>query len=229
MKNSGVPIVKEGLPFLLVFLVATLAFVVGGIYSASILCGLIAVYIAYFFRNPERLPPVGWAMVCSPADGKVIHVGEAKESTFSGEKRLKISIFMNLFDVHVNRVPVDGTVKNMKYRRGRFMAANEDRASEENEHNAILLETSEEAGHQPVVLVQVAGLVARRIICYPTIGVFILKGQRMGLIRFGSRCDLYLPLTAKPLVKVGDRVLGGESSIAQLAKVETEGEDSSGS
>src|SRR5690606_37407022 len=123
----------EGLPFLLVFLVATLAFAVGGLWSGSIFFGLVTGYVAYFLRNPERLPPVGWATVCAPADGKVIYVGTVKESTFTQQKMLKISIFMNLFDVHVNRVPVDGTVKDMKYKRGRFMAANEDRASEENE------------------------------------------------------------------------------------------------
>jgi phosphatidylserine decarboxylase len=115
--------------------------------------------------------------------------------------------------VHVNRVPIDCTVKNIKYHKGQFMAASEDRASEENERNALLLETSH--GEQ-LVLVQVAGLVARRIVCYPTIGAFLLRGQRMGLIRFGSRCDLYVPTTAKVLIKRGERVLGGETIVAEL-------------
>ena len=120
---------------------------------------------------------------------------------------------MNLFDVHVNRVPVDGTIKDMKYHKGRFIAASEENASEENERNAILLETGKGVR---LVLVQVAGLVARRIVCYPGIGAFVLKGQRMGLIRFGSRCDVYVPKSSEVLVKVGDKVLGGETILAQL-------------
>ncbi|MEZ4749857.1 MAG: phosphatidylserine decarboxylase family protein [Bdellovibrionota bacterium] len=221
MKNEGIPVVREGLPFVFVCLVATVAFAVGGWWPAAIVFGLLTTFVAFFFRNPERLPPVGRAMIASPADGKVIYVGPAPESEFlDGQERLKISIFMSLMDVHVNRVPVDGTVRNIKYHKGRFMAAFEDRASEENERNALLIETP--SGDQ-IVLVQVAGLVARRIVCYPTAGMFILKGQRMGLIRFGSRCDLYLPVSAKVLVRRGDMVLGGETTLAQLPQAVTEG------
>src|SRR4051812_12019259 len=207
------PIVKEGMPFLLVFLIAGLAFAVGGLWQVSVPFLLFTGYVAFFFRNPERLAPIGSAMVASPADGKVIYTGPARENEFLTEEMTKVSIFMSLFDVHVNRVPVDGTVRNMKYRKGRFMAASEDRASEENEHNALLFETQ---GGEPLVMVQVAGLIARRIVCYPTIGAFILKGQRMGLIRFGSRVDLYVPLTAELLVKNGEKVLGGETIVAKL-------------
>ena len=152
-------------------------------------------------------------MIASPADGKVILVGQAVEGEFFKEETHKISIFMSLWDVHVNRVPVDGTVRDMKYHRGRFMAAFEDRASEENERNAILIETGK---GQRLVVVQVAGLVARRIVCYPSVGAFVLKGQRMGLIRFGSRCDVYLPKSAEVLVKPGEKVLGGETILARM-------------
>lgn len=214
MKNSGVPIVAEGVPFVLIAAGAAIAFYVGGIWTISLFFWLATAYILYFFRNPERLPPVGSAMVAAPADGRVIFAGEAVEHEFTKQKMRKISIFMNLFDVHVNRVPVDGTIRNMKYRKGRFMAASEDRASEENEHNALLFETQ---NGEPLIMVQVAGLIARRIVCYPTIGAFILKGQRMGLIRFGSRVDLYVPLTAEILVKNGEKVLGGETIVAKLA------------
>jgi phosphatidylserine decarboxylase len=207
------PIVQEGIPFLLVFLLVGVACAVGGFWQVSIPCFLFAIYVAFFFRNPERLPPIGSAMVGSPADGKVIYVGPAKEAEFLNEEMTKISIFMSLWDVHVNRVPIDGTVKNMKYRKGRFMAASEDGASQENERNALLIETSR---GEKIVLVQVAGLIARRIVCYPTIGAFILKGQRMGLIRFGSRCDVYLPKSAEVCLKLGDRVLGGETILAKL-------------
>lgn len=215
MKNNGVPIVAEGVPFVLIAVGAAVAFYVGGLWPVSAFFWLVTAYILYFFRNPERLPPVGSAMVAAPADGKVIYTGEALEAEFLKEKMRKVSIFMNLFNVHVNRVPVDGTVRNIKYRKGRFIAASEDRASEENEHNALLLET--QAG-QKLVMVQVAGLIARRIVCYPTIGAFILRGQRMGLIRFGSRVDLYVPLTAEVMVKVGEKVVGGETVVARLAE-----------
>jgi phosphatidylserine decarboxylase len=213
LKNEGVPIVKEGLPFLLIAVVAAFAFWLGGLWPLSVLFAGLSVFIAYFFRNPERLAPVGANLVCSPADGKVIFIGPAKENEFIKEEMQKVSIFMSLWNVHVNRVPIDATVKNMKHHRGQFMAAFEDRASEENERNCMLLETGK--GTQ-LVLVQVAGLVARRIVCYPPIGSFLLKGQRFGLIRFGSRCDMYFPKNAKILVKMGDKVLGGETLLAEL-------------
>jgi len=213
LKNNGVPIVKEGLPFLFIALVASIAFWIGGIWPLSVLFVGLTLFIAFFFRNPERLAPVGAHLVCSPADGKVIFIGVVKENEFLKEEMQKISVFMSLWDVHVNRVPIDGTIKNMKHHRGRFMAAFEDRASEENERNCMLLETSK--GVQ-LVLVQVAGLVARRIICYPGIGAFLLKGQRFGLIRFGSRCDMYFPKEAVILVKIGQKVMGGETLLAEL-------------
>ncbi len=142
MKNNGVPIVKEGLPFLFIALVASIAFWIGGIWPLSVLFVGLTLFIAFFFRNPERLAPVGAHLVCSPADGKVIFIGVVKENEFLKEEMQKISVFMSLWDVHVNRVPIDGTIKNMKHHRGRFMAAFEDRASEENERNCMLLETS---------------------------------------------------------------------------------------
>lgn len=209
--------VKEGIPFLLIGLVAMLGcFTVTNLWPVGIVFGLLSLYVIFFFRNPERLAPIGSSLVASPADGRVIYVGPARENEFLKEETQKISIFMSLFDVHVNRVPVDGTVRNIKYYKGRFMAAFEDRASEENERNAMLLETSK---GEKLVLVQVAGLVARRIICYPPVGAFILKGQRMGLIRFGSRCDLYLPKNCEILVKNGEKVLGGETILAKLKEI----------
>ncbi len=213
MKNEGMPVVQEGIPFLLVFLLAAVAFAVGGLWQAVLPCLLVLGYVAFFFRNPERLAPVGASMVACPADGKVIYVGSATEPEFSKEVRQKVSIFMSLWDVHVNRFPVDGTVKDMKYRRGSFLAAWEEAASLENERNALLVETNH---GERLVVVQVAGLIARRIICYPSIGSFVLKGQRFGLIRFGSRVDVYLPLDAEVLVKVGERTLGGETILAKL-------------
>lgn len=213
MKNEGVPVVKEGIPFLLVFLAGAFGFWLGGFWPFTLLFLFLTAFSAYFFRNPERLPPIGAALVASPADGKVIYVGPAKDTEFTQEEMLKVSIFMSLFDVHVNRAPIDGTIRDMKYHKGRFLAASEDRASEENERNAMLIETGR---GQKLVLVQVAGLVARRIVCYPGVGAFTLKGQRIGLIRFGSRCDMYFPRDTQIAVKKGDRVLGGETILAQL-------------
>jgi len=213
LKNEGVPIVKEGLPFLGLSLMASVAFWIGGWWPLSVFFLALSLFIAFFFRNPERLAPVGAQLVCSPADGKVIFVGLAKENEFIKEEVQKVSIFMSIWNVHVNRVPIDATVKNIKHHRGRFMAAFEDRASEENERNCMLLETAKGV---KIVLVQVAGLVARRIVCYPNVGAFILKGQRFGLIRFGSRCDIYFPKEAQILVKTGDTVLGGETLLAEL-------------
>lgn len=215
MKNEGVPIVKEGLPFIALVGVASVGFAIGGIWPLSLLFLLLTLFTVYFFRNPERLAPIGSLLAVSPADGKVIFVGKAVESDFLKEEVQKVSIFMSVFDVHVNRVPLDGTVRNMRYHRGRFMAAFEEGASEENERNAMLIETPK--GHL-LVVVQVAGLIARRIVCYPPIGSFIMKGQRMGLIRFGSRCDVYLPNDAEVLVKMGERVVGGETILGKLAE-----------
>ncbi len=213
MKNEGIPVVKEGIPFIAVAFLGAVGFTIGGVWPIGLFLLVITAYIVYFFRNPERLPPVGSKLVASPADGEIIFVGPSVESEFLNEEMTKISVFMNLFNVHVNRVPIEGTIKNMKYHRGRFMAASEDRASEENERNAMVIETPQGV---KVVLVQVAGLIARRIICYPAIGNFILKGQRMGLIRFGSRCDIFLPKTCTVNIKMGDKVVGGETVLAEL-------------
>lgn len=213
MKNDGVPIAIEGLPFLLVSAAAALGFGIGHFWTLSFLFVIVSIYVVFFFRNPERLPPVGSRSVASPADGKLIFVGPSNDPEFESGEMFRISIFMSLWDVHINRIPIDGTVKDMKYHRGRFMAAFEDRAAEENERNASLFETGQGLR---VVLIQVAGLIARRIVCYPTVGAFVLKGQRMGLIRFGSRCDLYLPKGSEIVVRVGDKVLGGETVIGHL-------------
>jgi phosphatidylserine decarboxylase len=213
--NENFPVAKEGFPFLLVTLGTALAFAIGGLWQGTVLCLFLSAYILFFFRNPERIAPAGVDQMASPADGKVIYVGPATERDFLNEERTKISIFMSLFDVHINRVPVDGTVKGLRYHPGRFLAAFDDRAGEENERNAILLETNR---GETLVMVQIAGLIARRIICYPTQGSFIMKGTRFGLIQFGSRVDVYLPKGAQALVKVGDRVKGGESLLAKLQR-----------
>ncbi|MBY0371317.1 phosphatidylserine decarboxylase family protein [bacterium] len=213
--TENFPIAREAFPYLGVLVAAGAALAVGGLWQGTVVLALLAAYVVFFFRNPERQIPGGVEQVACPADGKVIFVGQATEKEFLQEERTKISIFMSLFDVHINRVPVDGTVEGLKYHPGRYLAAWDDRSCEENERNTVLLRTQR---GETMVLVQIAGLVARRIVCYPQKGAFVTKGQRLGLIQFGSRVDVYLPPGAKPLVHLGDRVKGGETLLAKLAR-----------
>jgi phosphatidylserine decarboxylase len=175
---------------------------------------LLSLFIAYFFRNPRRKIPNLHNIILSPADGRIIHVGECEEDRFLKEKALKISIFMSLFDVHINRAPVSGTILAVNYLPGRFLLANVEKSSLLNEQNAVTLETEERF---KILLVQIAGFVARRIVCYAKTGDLLRKGEIFGLIRFGSRVDLYLPPEVKPIVRVGQHVKGGESIIGYRA------------
>jgi phosphatidylserine decarboxylase len=176
---------------------------------------ILALFVLYFFRNPERTPPVDERAVVSPADGRVIVVERVPETPLGGEA-LKISIFMSVFSVHVNRVPMGGTVRDIFYHRGRFFDARHGRASFENERNGIVLETD---GGVRIAFVQIAGLIARRIVCYPKVGDSLVRGERYGLIRFGSRVDVYLPVDVEPLVKLGDATTAGETVLGRLCSV----------
>ena len=193
---------------------------------AAILAGLSSAYCAYlaipmwiiflfilqFFRDPPRVTTGGDSAVSAPADGRVIVIDEAHDP-YTNQTSLKISIFMNVFNVHSNRIPVSGTVEAKQYYPGRFFNAALDKASDNNERNALLLTSKE--GHR-VTCVQIAGLIARRILCYVDEGSNVTKGERFGFIRFGSRVDLYLPKTTKVLVSLGDKVVGGETLVAEL-------------
>jgi len=152
--------------------------------------------------------------VVAPADGKVVFVGECIEDRFLGEKALKISIFMSVFNVHINRIPTSGKILSIRYRKGRFLSANLDKASLANEQNAVCLETEDK---RRILLIQIAGLIARRIICWIKRGDEVTKGQRFGLICFGSRVDIFLPQNVKIDVKVGQRVKGGETILGYLS------------
>jgi len=210
MKQNRWPMAKEGLPF---FIPMALFTVIVGILGWAIWMYMgipFSLFIAYFFRNPRREIPNLQNVILSPADGRIIHVGECEEDRFLKEKALKISIFMSLFDVHLNRAPVSGTILAEKYIPGRFLLANVEKSSLLNEQNAMVLETEDRF---KILLVQIAGFVARRIVCYAKAGDILRKGQIFGLIRFGSRVDLYLPPEVKPIVRVGQHVKGGESII----------------
>lgn len=218
--NKSTLFAKEGYPFiassagltvLLVLAAWKLCSTVLAV-PAALSC-VLTIFILYFFRNPERTPPGDARAVVAPADGKVIVV-ECVPDTPLGVPALKISIFMSVFNVHVNRIPFDGTIVDSFYHRGKFFDARDGRASFENERSGLVLETRDGVR---LAFVQIAGLIARRIVCYARIGDTLQRGERYGLIRFGSRVDVYLPADVKPLVKVGDVTVAGETVLGQLA------------
>ena len=175
---------------------------------------LAALFVLQFFRDPPREVPQGEGLVLCPADGRVIVVGNARDP-YRDADALKISVFMNVFNVHSNRAPVDGVVKDVVYNKGLFVNASFDTASSDNERNALWLRAS---GGADVTCVQVAGLIARRILCYVKAGDTLARGQRYGFIRFGSRVDLYLPPASRPRVAIGDKVKATSTVLAELPR-----------
>ncbi len=212
MNNYPHPIIaREGWPFLAISVVLSLA---ATFWCAvwSIPLWIISLFVLQFFRDPGRTPPTQANAVISAADGKVIVVEKAWDEYLQRDA-LKISVFMNVFNVHSNRSPVDGTVEKRWYNPGQFFNAALAKASAENERNALWIKTTT---GQDVTCVQIAGLVARRILCYVEPGAALHRGQRYGFIRFGSRVDIYLPLTASPKVTLGEKVTAGSTILAEL-------------
>jgi len=204
-------IAREGWPFLAIaVLISVLVFFFFGWWSLPFWVG--ALFILQFFRDPAREVPEDPLAVVSPADGRIVSVGRARDPYLERDA-LKISVFMNVFNVHSNRAPVDGTVKGRWYHAGSFLNAALDKASLENERNALWFRTR---GGADVSCVQVAGLIARRILCYVAEGASLERGQRYGFIRFGSRVDVYLPLDAEVKAALGDKVYAAESILARL-------------
>lgn len=210
MNRKHWPIAKEGLPFLIPSALVTMFFLVMGWNLLTFLGVFITLFIAFFFRNPKRKIPSLENIILSPADGKIIYVGECEEDRFLKKKVLKVSIFMSIFDVHLNRAPASGKVLQRSYLPGRFLVANVEKSSLLNEQNAMILETEDRL---KILLIQIAGFVARRIVCYAKADDTLRRGEIFGLIRFGSRVDLYLPTEVKAIVRIGQRVKGGESII----------------
>ena len=206
-------IAKEGWPFLAIAVAAAAAagWFAGWWWSAPL--WVAALFVLQFFRDPPREVPADPRAVVSPADGRIVVVGKARDP-YRDCDALKISVFMNVFNVHSNRSPVDGIVGKVEYHAGSFSNAALDKASLENERNALLMTTRT---GQEITCVQVAGLIARRILCYVGVGADLLRGQRYGFIRFGSRVDLYLPLDAEPRAAIGDKVYASETVLARLA------------
>jgi phosphatidylserine decarboxylase len=204
------PLAREGFPFVLSSAVVTLILWMLGWSLLGVLGILLTLFIAYFFRNPRRKIPLDENAIVSPADGRIIHVGECLEDRFLKATALKVSIFMSIFDVHLNRVPVSGKIIERSYNPGKFLVASREKSSLLNEQNALVLETADQ---WRMVFIQIAGLIARRIVCYAKAGDALTRGEIFGMIRFGSRVDLYLPPDVKALVRVGQHVKGGESII----------------
>jgi len=209
----GVPIVKEGFPFLgigagLALLLGLLGWTVVAVAAAGL-----TLFAAWFFRNPARVIPQGPGLVVAPGDGTVIAIEEEFESRFLKDRSVRLTIFLNVFDVHVNRIPCEGVVEDIQYQRGAFLLASNPEATLKNEQNALFLRTAQGA---KVLCVQVAGLIARRIVCWLSPGERVMRGERFGLIRFGSRMDTYLPLGTELKVAVGQRVKGGETIVGVL-------------
>ncbi len=222
IRSAIVPIHREGYRFVALFLAATLVLYLFGFSALASLGAALTVWCGYFFRDPERVTPLREGLVIAPADGRVSAVSDVappSELDLGSGVRPRISIFMNVFDVHINRSPVDGRVARISYVPGKFLNAELDKASDDNERQALTIEM---AGGQRVGVVQIAGLVARRIVKFVSEGDGLQAGQRFGIIRFGSRVDVYLPPGKASLVAVGQRAIAGETVLADLSSTEPE-------
>jgi phosphatidylserine decarboxylase len=183
-----------------------------GLWLAAFVLLLLALWVAYFFRDPERTGQRGPSLVVSPADGKLIMITEVDEPTYVQGRAIRLSIFMNVFNVHVNRYPVDGVVRYVHYNKGKFFNAAAEKSSLENEQMSVGID----AGRYRILVRQIAGLIARRIVTYSKVGETVKQGERMGIIRFGSRVDVFMPINSTLRAKVGDITVAGVTILADL-------------
>ncbi len=212
--NNKWPVAVEGLPFILTGILLTVLPAIFGWRIPSIFLGFLTLFVIYFFRDPDRTSTCPEDGVVSPADGRIIKIQEIEDKTNPlGEPVVLVSIFMNLFNVHVNRVPVSGVIEKIDYHPGKFFSANLDKASALNERNCLILKT---LTSRRIAVTQIAGLVARRIVCWGGKGDRFETGQRFGLIRFGSRLDVHLPKNSKVSVQMGQKVKAGQTVIGKL-------------
>ena len=212
-------VAREGVPFIIIAWVLAIGAVVLGATRhsmawsiAAVLLVIIAMWVVYFFRDPERTGERGDNLVVSPADGLVVLITDVQEPSFVAGTTTRISIFMNVFDVHVNRYPVNGTVRFLQYNKGLFLHAAHEKASLDNEQMSVGIES----GSRKILVRQIAGLIARRIVNYAKRGDAATQGTRMGIIRFGSRVDVFIPPGSSVRVKVGDRTVAGTTVLAEL-------------
>ena len=217
IRSALVPIHREGWKFIAIFFAVSV--VAGFLSDVFFWMGMVlTAWCAYFFRDPARYTPIDDDLVITPADGRVssvVRMVPPHELGLGTEEMLRISIFMNVFNCHVNRAPMKGTIRRIVYSKGSFLNAELDKASEENERNGLVIETR----HGEIGVVQIAGLVARRILCWASTGEDMDAGERFGLIRFGSRLDVFLPPAARPLVSVGQSAIAGETVIAEFGSL----------
>lgn len=209
----GVPFAKEGFPFIGVAAGITLIAGWLGWVPVAVAAALLTLFVSWFFRNPPREIPQGPGLVVSPGDGKVLAVEEEFEPRYIKDRAVRISIFLNVFDVHINRIPCEGIIEDVQYQPGLFLVASQPHATVKNEQNAVMIKTVEGA---KVLCVQVAGLIARRIVSWVNPKDRAVRGERYGLIRFGSRMDTYVPVGTAIKIAVGDRVKGGETILGVL-------------
>lgn len=214
IRQTLVPIHKQGYPFIAIFFVVSL--LLGLLWEPLMWLGFVlTAWCAYFFRDPQRLTPLDDDLVISPADGRVSSITKVtppEELGLGSEPMLRISVFMNVFNCHVNRAPMRGRVARIAYRKGQFVNAELDKASHDNERNGLVIDTA----HGEIGVVQIAGLVARRIVCWTSQGASLQAGERFGLIRFGSRLDVFLPAGAEPRVSLGQTAIAGETVLAEF-------------
>ncbi len=208
----GIPFAKEGIPFIgaaggITLLAGWLGWTIVAVGAA-----ILTLFVSWFFRNPSRVVPQGRGLIVAPGDGKVIAIQEEFEPRFIKDRSVRVSIFLNVFDVHINRVPCEGVIEDVQYQPGLFLVASKPDATLRNEQNALMIRTVQGG---KVLCVQVAGLIARRIVCWISSRDRAVRGERFGLIRFGSRMDTFLPVGTVIKVAVGDRVKGGETILGE--------------
>jgi phosphatidylserine decarboxylase len=208
-----VPIARQGYPFIALALAVTGLFLWLNMPAGWGITGVLAIFVISFFRDPQRELPSGEKLLLAPADGKVLLIEEEDSDRFPAGRVVKVSIFMSVFNCHVNRIPVNSRVESVEHRPGKFYAADKPRASAENEQNTLCLRTSQ---GQEMRVVQVAGLIARRIVCWVGAGDAVRQGDRFGLIRFGSRVDLYLPPSVRLRIKRGEKVKAGLTVLGEM-------------
>ena len=206
-----IPLAKDGFIFILPLLIITVLMFLISFYWATAIFGLGFLFVTWFFRDPERRIPNEPNVIVSPADGKITEIVTENEP-INGKLCKRVTIFLSVFNVHVNRVPIEGTIEDIRYNPGKFLAAFNPKASMDNEQNLILINN----GRTHIFVKQIAGLIARRIVCWPKKGDHYESGQRYGLIRFGSRVDILLPENTKLSITCGDKVSGGKSIIGYL-------------
>jgi phosphatidylserine decarboxylase len=213
MEQHNGYIVREGVPFIVGMAILTVALSWIGLKAVAVAAFAVMLFVIFFFRNPERTIPAEKGVLVSPADGRILKVEEVQLDGLLKGRFRKVSIFMNVFNVHVNRAPYPGRVEKIEYHSGKFISADLDKASADNEKNSVLIRTEE---GKAFLTIQIAGLIARRIVCWIGEGMEVVKGQRFGLICFGSRLEVVLPMESKILVQAGQKVRAGETPIGVL-------------